>query len=213
MSPAGYWRLRSRSRGQVYTHVALTSSAHALPAAFRIRSAISCGCEMSETRLARYRRRAHALCHETLEIGIDRTTAPGRSGCDKVIASIRLQPLLCRFLDAGITSGASCSGVRRPKSARARSRGKFGRRAGGRRYGDLIVAPVMIVGAKVARGDLDRVGSGAWKRAIGISVVGWSVSTGDRLVDWRGCAEGDRRRRGASATVRESGCADRRSGS
>src|SRR5271165_3500518 len=92
-------------------------------------------------------------------------------------------PFMCRFLDAGITRGASCSGGRRPKSARARSRGKFGRRAGGRRYGDLIVAPVMMVGAKLARGDLDRVGSGAWKLAIGISVVAWSVSTGDRLVD------------------------------
>src|SRR5271166_4958479 len=68
--------------------------------------------------------------------------------------------VMCRFLDAGITRGASCSGVRRPKSASARSLGKFGRRAGGRRYGDLIVAPVMMVRAKVARGDLDRVGSG-----------------------------------------------------
>jgi hypothetical protein len=47
----------------------------------------------------------------------------------------------------------------------------------------------MMVGAKLARGDLDRVWSGAWKRAIGISVVVWSISTGDRLVDWRGCAE------------------------
>ncbi len=122
-------------------------------------------------------------------------------------------PFLCRFLDAGITSGATCSGGRRPKSARARSRGKFGRRAGSQRYGDLIFAPVMMVGAKLARGDLDRVGSGAWKRAIGISVVAWSVSTGDRLVDWRGCGERDRRRRGAGAMERESGCAHRRCGS
>ncbi len=117
------------------------------------------------------------------------------------------ESLLCRFLDAGITSGASCSGGRRPKSARARSRGKFGRRAGGRRYGDLIVAPVMMVGAKLARGDLDSVGSGAWKRAMRISVVAWSISTGDRFVDWRGWAERDRRQRGASATEREMGFA------
>jgi hypothetical protein len=34
---------------------------------------------------------------------------------------------LCRFLDAGITIGAACSDGRRPKSARARSRGEFGR--------------------------------------------------------------------------------------
>jgi hypothetical protein len=36
------------------------------------------------------------------------------------------QPLLCRFLDAGMTRGASHSGGRRPKSAKARSREKFG---------------------------------------------------------------------------------------
>ena len=35
-------------------------------------------------------------------------------------------PLLCRFLDAGITRVATRSGGRRPKSARARSRGKLG---------------------------------------------------------------------------------------
>ena len=34
--------------------------------------------------------------------------------------------LLCRFLDAGMTRGASHSGGRRPKSAKARSRGKLG---------------------------------------------------------------------------------------
>ena len=35
-------------------------------------------------------------------------------------------PLLCRFLAAEITRGASDSGGRRPKSAKARSRGKLG---------------------------------------------------------------------------------------
>jgi len=115
------------------------------------------------------------------------------------------RPLMCRFLDAGITSGATCSGGRRPKSARARSRGKFGGRAGGRRYGDLIVAPVTMVGAKLARGDRDRVRCAAWKRATGIAGVAWSPSTRGRLVDWRGRGERDRRQRGASATERESG--------
>ncbi len=62
---------------------------------------------------------------------------------------------MCRFLDAGITSGASCSGGRRPKSARARSRGKVGGRVGSQRYGDLIFPPIMTVGAKLAPGDLD----------------------------------------------------------
>jgi hypothetical protein len=44
------------------------------------------------------------------------------------------------------------------------------------------------------------VGKGAWKRATGISVVAWTVSTGDRVVDRRDWAEKDRRRRGASAS-------------
>src|SRR5271166_2535788 len=123
------------------------------------------------------------------------------------------RPFLCRFLDAGITSGASCSGGRRPKSARARSRGEVWVAGSSQRYGDLIFALVMVVGAKLARGDLDRVRSEAWKRATGISAVAWSVSTGDRLVDWRGCGERDRRQRGASATEGEGGGAQRRSGS
>jgi hypothetical protein len=76
---------------------------------------------------------------------------------------------------------------------------------GSQRYGDLIFAPVMVVGAKLGPSDLDRVGRGARRRATGISVVAWSVSTGDRRVDWRGCGERDRRQRGASATDRESG--------
>ena len=42
-------------------------------------------------------------------------------------------PLLCRFLDAGVTSGAARSGGRRPKSAKARSRGEVWAAGGGRR--------------------------------------------------------------------------------
>ena len=71
-----------------------------------------------------------------------------------------------------------------------KSRGVWGR-VGGQRYGDLIFAPIMMVGAKLARGGLDRVRRGSWKRAMGISVVAWGVSTGGRIVDWRGlCREG-----------------------
>ena len=88
------------------------------------------------------------------------------------------RPPLCRFLDAGVTGGASWSGGRRPKSAKARSRGEVWATGGSQRYGDLIFTPVMVVGAKLAPGDLDRVWSGAWKRATGIAVVAWSVSTG-----------------------------------
>jgi len=98
---------------------------------------------------------------------------------------------------------------RRSKSAKARSRGEVWRRAGSQRYGDLIFAPVMAVGPKVARGDPDKV----WRRATGIAGLARRLSTGDRRVDWRGCGEKDRRQLGASATERESGGADRRSGS
>ena len=35
-------------------------------------------------------------------------------------------PLLCRFLDAGMTAPSTRCGGRRPKSAKARSRGKLG---------------------------------------------------------------------------------------
>ena len=86
-------------------------------------------------------------------------------------------------------------------------------RPGGERYGDLIFAPAMMVDAKWRQatwmGVKGRPGS-----AMGISVVAWSVSTGDRLVDWRDCAERDRRQRAASSALeRERGDAHRRSGS
>ena len=49
--------------------------------------------------------------------------------------------------------------------------------ASGRRYGDLIFAPVMMVGAKLAPGDLDRV----WRRATGIAGVAGSVPATGRF--------------------------------
>ena len=122
------------------------------------------------------------------------------------------RPYLCRFLDAGIRRGGARSGGVQ-KAPGHEVAGRFGRRAAAQRYGDLIVAPVMVVGAELASGDLGKVWRGAWKRAMGIAVVARSVSTGDRLVDWRGCAKRERRQRGAGATERESGGADRRSGS
>ena len=54
-----------------------------------------------------------------------------------------------------MTRGASHSGGRRPKSAEARSRGKFGAGWASERYGDLIFAPAMMVGGKLAPGNLD----------------------------------------------------------
>jgi hypothetical protein len=37
-----------------------------------------------------------------------------------------MSPFVCRFLDAGMTNSSTRCGGRRPKSAKARSRGKFG---------------------------------------------------------------------------------------
>ena len=59
--------------------------------------------------------------------------------------------------------------LRRPASKKrqgTKSR-EVWRRLGGERYGDLILAPAMMVGAKLARGDLDGCGGGTWKRAMG----------------------------------------------
>ena len=49
---------------------------------------------------------------------------------------------------------------------------------GGEGYGDLIFAPAMMVGARLARGDLDRVGSGleARNRDLGGGVKGTPVA-------------------------------------
>src|SRR5271166_6810116 len=63
---------------------------------------------------------------------------------------------------------------RRPASKKrqgTKSREVWGR-VGSQRYGDLIFASIMTVGAKLAPGDLDRVRKGSWKRAMGISVAG-----------------------------------------
>ena len=121
--------------------------------------------------------------------------------------------VLCRFLDAGGAKPLGTLGEPASKKRRGtKSRGVWGR-VGSQRYGDLIFAPIMTVGAKLAPGGLDRVRKGSWKRALGISVAAWGVSTGGRIVDWRGFAERDRRRRRASAAERESGGARRRSGS
>ena len=59
--------------------------------------------------------------------------------------------------------------LRRPASKKrqgTKSR-EVWRRLGSERYGDLIFAPAMMVGAKLAPGDLDGCGGGTWKRAMG----------------------------------------------
>src|SRR5271166_3628554 len=59
--------------------------------------------------------------------------------------------------------------LRRPASKKrqgTKSR-EVWRRLGSERYGDLTFAPAMMVGAKLAPGDLDGCGGGIWKRAMG----------------------------------------------
>jgi hypothetical protein len=107
----------------------------------------------------------------------------------------------------------SWSGGRRPKSAKARSRGEVWAAGCNQRYGDLIFTPVMVVGGELAPGDLDRVWSGPGSAQQGSRWWRGAYQRGGRLVDWRDCAESDRRQRGASATERESGGAHGRSGS
>src|SRR5208337_104092 len=67
--------------------------------------------------------------------------------------------------------------LRRPASKKrqgTKSREVWGR-MGSQRYGDLIFASIVTVGAKLAPGDLDRVRKGSWKRAMGIWVAAWRV--------------------------------------
>ncbi len=63
-----------------------------------------------------------------------------------------------------------CRALRRPapKSARARSRGEVWAAGGSQRYGDLIFAPVTVVGAKLARSDQDRVWRGVSRRRASV---------------------------------------------
>ena len=78
------------------------------------------------------------------------------------------------------------SARRRPKSAKARSRGKFGSRLGGERYGDLMLAPHSMEGATLARGDLHAyAGAGQEARKASPSALeGYQRPTG--RIDCRG---------------------------
>ena len=67
----------------------------------------------------------------------------------------RERRLLCRFLDAG--NNETLRPLRRPASKKRRgTKSREGwRRLGGERYGDLILAPAMMAGAKLGPGDVD----------------------------------------------------------
>jgi hypothetical protein len=66
-----------------------------------------------------------------------------------------------------------CLPFRRPASKKrqgTKSR-EVWRRPCGERYGDLIFASAVMVGAMPASGDLDEYAQWAWKRTMGISVA------------------------------------------
>ena len=62
--------------------------------------------------------------------------------------------LMCRFSDAGMTRLSTRYGGRRPKSAKARSRGKYGIRQCSECYGDRMLVAISMVDAAPARGDV-----------------------------------------------------------
>src|SRR3977135_3213577 len=61
---------------------------------------------------------------------------------------------MCRFSDAGMTRLSTHCGGRRPKSAKARSRGKYGTRRCSECYGDRMLVAISMVDAAPARGDV-----------------------------------------------------------
>ena len=79
------------------------------------------------------------------------------------------RPPLCSVQVFGRRDDERRLALRRPASKKrqgTKSR-EVWRRLGSERYGDLIFAPAMMVGAKLAPGDLDGCGGGTWKRAMG----------------------------------------------
>src|SRR6267142_2356962 len=78
----------------------------------------------------------------------------GRPSCQWRTLSFRGCRLLCRFSDAGMTRLSTHCGGRRPKSAKARSRGKYGTRQCSECYGDRMLVAISMVDAAPARGDV-----------------------------------------------------------
>ncbi len=131
--------------------------------------------------------------------------------CSALSRSLRSEgPFLCRFLDAGGADLTARSDGRRPKSARARSRGQPGRRLGVERYGDFRVASHSLKPGH--RGDATRMPGCGDGRGSGRSVPAGSEGYRRAPGGWvaRNRVERDRRRRGAIARERQSGGADRR---
>jgi hypothetical protein len=79
-----------------------------------------------------------------------------------------MSPKLCWFLDAGNSKRSADSAGRRPKTAKARSRGQLG--TGSERYVDLMMALILILGGTPARRRLQvwsQARSGEWDRHFG----------------------------------------------
>ena len=83
---------------------------------------------------------------------------------------------------------------------------------GSERYGDLILAPVIIVDARHKANVMD-VREGCLEGCKGMLVVARTASVGNRRNDGRGWAERDRRWRRGSALEREFRVARKISGS
>jgi len=92
-----------------------------------------------------------------------------RRGPDMRITRIRLSDKTHPVQVFGRRDDERRLALRRPASKKrqgTKSR-EVWRRLGSERYGDLTFAPAMMVGAKLAPGDLDGCGGGTWKRAMG----------------------------------------------
>src|SRR6267142_2654824 len=83
-----------------------------------------------------------------------RNNDQGLSAMETIRFTASSLPLMCRFSDAGMTRLSTRCGGRRPKSAKARSRGKYGTRQCSECYGDRMLVAISMVDAAPARGDV-----------------------------------------------------------
>jgi hypothetical protein len=116
--------------------------------------------------------------------------------------ALDLRALIRGFWTTAASSLSSCSASRRPKSARARSRGQPGRRLGVERYGDFRVTAHSLEAGH--RGEATRMPACGSGRGSGRSVPAGSEGYRRAPSGWiaRNRVERDRRRRGASARER-----------
>jgi hypothetical protein len=136
--------------------------------------------------------------------------------CTSIFSSLllhRTSLLLCRFLDAG--NNETLRTLSEPASKKRQG-------TKSRAVGRWLAASAMGIMCRCrarwwAGGEHDATcmsaRAGGRESAEGISAGAWSASTGDRRTDGCDWVERDRRRRGASASERESRNAHRRSGS